>query len=178
MALWGNKDLVADGGTISIDFSSKTVTGAGTSFTDATYGIAEGDVFVVGAGGTYGEAVVASVTDATTAVIKDTDHFASGITTVPALTTYIVTQQPVYALGAGATERGTTTPTASVYGVDELEVAAAKGTTYEVTHSGWVAVGATYTDCNNNVRIKHEVLVAGGISTVFDANDDTVFPDA
>ena len=46
MALWGNKDLVTSTGTISIDFASKTVTGAGTTFTD--HGVSQGDVINVG----------------------------------------------------------------------------------------------------------------------------------
>ena len=64
---------------------------------------------------------------------------------------------------------------AVVYGVDELEVGVAATTAYAVTHSGWVAIGATYVDSEGNLRVKHEVLVAGGILTTTDADDDALF---
>ena len=62
-----------------------------------------------------------------------------------------------------------------VYGVDANEVSTASTTAYAVTHSGWVAIGATYIDAEGNLRVKHEVLVAGGILTTSDANDDAIF---
>ena len=59
MSLWGNKDLIAESGTITINTSTGVITGSSTTFTTA--GVAEGDVIVVGAGATYGYGVIDSV---------------------------------------------------------------------------------------------------------------------
>ena len=58
MALWGNKDSFSNlTGTVSVDYATKIVTGSGTTF--VTAGISTGDVIAIGAGNTFGEAVVA-----------------------------------------------------------------------------------------------------------------------
>lgn len=170
MALWGNIDSVYSAGTVTVDYGALTVTGLGATFNTA--GIKTGDVIQIGAGSTYGEAVIASVSSASTITIASTQFLSGGEISGAA---YNIGQQPKYALGVGETSRGTTGP-ALVYGVDAYEVGSASTTNFAVTHSGWVAVAATYTDCNGNVRYKHEVLVAGGISAP-DADDDTLFPD-
>ncbi len=64
-----------------------------------------------------------------------------------------------------------------VFGVDQIEVGVARTTKYAVAHSGWVGI-MTYIDTHGNLRVKSEVLVAGGISTTSDANDDAIFPDS
>ena len=182
MSLWGDKDLVTSTGTISIDFASKTVTGAGTTFTD--HGVTQGDVINVGAGATYGFAVVDSVASNGSLEIYSTDYFVAGVTTVPASTTFAISQEPLYAMADTAyaapevqTGLSTNPVTRVIYGVDNLEVAAAADTAYAVTHSGWVGI-TSYIDTHGNLRVKNEVLVAGGILTTSDADDDTVFPDS
>jgi len=182
MSLWGDKDLVTSTGTISIDFASKTVTGAGTTFTDD--GVTQGDVISVGAGATYGFAVVDSVANNGSLTIYSTNYFVAGVTTVPASTAFAISQEPLYAMADTAyaapevqTGLSTNPVTRVVYGVDNLEVAAAADTAYAVTHSGWVGI-TSYIDMHGNLRVKNEVLVAGGILTTSDADDDTVFPDS
>ena len=182
MSLWGDKDLVTSTGTISIDFASKTVTGARTTFTD--HGVTQGDVINVGAGATYGFAVVDSVASNGSLAIYSTDYFVAGVTTVPASTTFAISQEPLYAMADTAyaapevqTGLSTNPVTRVIYGVDNLEVAAAADTAYAVTHSGWVGI-TSYIDTHGNLRVKNEVLVAGGILTTSDADDDTVFPDS
>ena len=96
MSLWGNKDLVYSDGTISVNLSAKTVTGSGTTFTTA--GIGTGDVITVGAGATYGYAVVSSINSNTQLGITSTQYFVSGITTVPSGTSYSISQEPIYTL--------------------------------------------------------------------------------
>jgi hypothetical protein len=64
-----------------------------------------------------------------------------------------------------------------VFGVDQIEVGVARTTKYAVAHSGWVGI-MTYIDTHGNLRVKSEVLVAGGISTTSDAADDARFPDS
>jgi len=173
MALWGNNDSVYSDGTVTVDYSALTVTGTGATFNTAGL-ISAGDVIQIGAGSTFGEAVIASVSSASTITIAST-QFLSGDAISGA--SYNINQQPKYALGVGVTNRGTVNPSL-VYGVDANEVGVAATTAFAVTHSGWVAVGATYVDCMGNLRVKHEVLVAGGILTTSDADDDTIFPDA
>ena len=182
MSLWGDKDLVTSTGTISIDFASKTVTGSGTTFTD--HGVTQGDVINVGAGATYGFAVVDSVASNGSLAIYSTDYFVAGVTTVPASTTFAISQEPLYAMADTAyaapevqTGLSTNPVTRVLYGVDNLEVAAAADTAYAVTHSGWVGI-TSYIDMHGRLRVKNEVLVAGGILTTSDAADDSVFPDS
>ena len=174
MALWGNKDLVTSTGTISIDFSSKTVTGSVTTFADD--GVSQGDVINVGAGATYGFAVVDTVANNGSLTIYSTDYMVAGVTTVPAGTTFVISQEPLYAMADTAyaapevqTGLSTNPVTRVVYGIDQNEVSAASTTAYAVGHSGWVGI-TTYVDMHGRLRVKHEVLVAGGIST--DAGTD------
>jgi len=193
MALWGNKDLVYSDGTITVNLTTKKVERVGTSATFDTAGIGTGNVISVGAGVTYGYAIITAVDSASALSIASTAGFVSGLTTVPA-TTYSISQEPLYVLGDShyrAPESKTvgysTSPVfTGVFGVDEIEVGVAAGTTvggknaaYAVAHSGWVGV-TTYIDCHGKLRVKSEVLVAGGISTAAanDAADDARFPDS
>jgi hypothetical protein len=193
MSLWGNKDLVYSDGTVSIDLGTKTVTGSVGVVTFTTSGISTGNVITVGAGATYGYAVITGFTS-TTISIASTAGFVSGVTTVPSGTTYFVSQEPIYTIKDSvyrAPETKTTGFSTSrfftgVFGVDQNEVSVAAGRTvggknaaYAVAHSGWVGI-MTYIDSHGNFRVKSEVLVAGGISTVSanDAGDDALFPDS
>jgi len=180
MALWGNKDSFSNlTGTVSVDYATKVVTGSGTTF--VTAGISTGDVISIGTVNTFGQAVVSGVTSATQISIASTQFLSgdaiSGIA-------YTVSQQPIYVLGVGSTNRGTLGGPSLIYGVDANEVGMAATTSafgktgaFAVAHSGWVSVATTYTDSNGNLRVKSEVLVAGGINASFDAEDDTLFPE-
>lgn len=184
MSLWGNKDLVYDAGTIAVNLTSKIATGAVGVVTFTTSGISTGDVITVGTGATYGYAVVSGFTS-TTISIADTANFVSGLTTVPASTTYFVSQEPIYTLGDStydAPESKTTGFSTSpvftgVFGIDEIEAGIAATTAYAVVHSGWVGI-TSYIDMHGRLRVKSEVLVAGGILTTSDAPDDNQFPDS
>jgi hypothetical protein len=192
MSLWGNKDLVYSNGTIAVNLGTKTVTGT-VGVVTFTSAVSEGDVITVGAGATYGYAVIIGVTS-TTLSIASTAGFVSGLSTVPSGTSYFISQEPSYTIGDSvyrAPESKTvgysTSPVfTGVFGVDANEVSVAAVTTvggkagaYAVAHSGWVGV-TTYIDVSGRLRVKSEVLVAGGISTVTtnDAADDARFPDS
>ena len=182
MALWGNTDLVYNAGTIAVNLDTKTVTGTGVTFT--TSGISTSDVITIGAGATYGYAVITGFTS-TTISIASTAGIVTGITTVPADTTYFVSEKPLYTVvdsvyraPESKTVGYSTSPVfTGVFGVDAIEVGVAKTTPYAVTHSGWVGV-TTYIDTHGNLRVKHEVLVAGGILTTSDAPDNALFPNS
>lgn len=185
MALWGKADNLFSPGTVSVNYSTETITGAGTSFTAA--GISTGTTIVIGVGGTFGQAVISGITSDRVISIATTQYLSgeaiSGVG-------YTLTQKPVYTLedsnyaGIQTTSTGLTN---AVYGVDEYEAAAnaATGSKYKVAHAGWVGIH-TYIDQHGTLRVKSEVLVAmSGISSnvpatygaTGDALDDAVFPD-
>jgi len=186
MALWGNSDSIYSPGTVTVRYSDGRITGAGTSFT--AVGITTGAVITIGAGGTFGEGVIKSVTNNTELYIA-TSRYLSGSTIAGA--SYAISQKPKFTMfdpsyaGITTTSAGQST---AVYGVDEFEAqtqAETSGTKYKLSHSGWVGIH-TYMDADGNLRVKSEVLVAmSGItsntaatySTPGDAADDTVFPD-
>ena len=162
MTLWGKKDSVYSDGTIAV--SGTTVTGTGTTFNTAGL-INEGDVISIGAGVTQGEAVIASVTNATTLVLKQKNG-AAPISAVPAGASYVISQKPQSLLGQ------TQYSASSIYGVDNGEVGVAKTTAYSVTHGGWVGI-TSYTDQHGNLRVKTETLVAMGRGKDSDGSADT-----
>ncbi len=184
MALWGNKDSLSTGltGTITINLADETVLGSGTNF--VTAGISTGDIFVVGVGATYGQAVVTGVTSATQLSIGST-QFLIPLNGAIAGAAYTVTQKPKYTLEDGQYNAPDVKSNrfSTVVGVDTTEVGIARTTTvggkagaYGVTHAGWVGI-TTYVDNHGNFRVKTETLVAGSMITG-DANDDTRYPDS
>jgi len=190
MSLWGKKDSVYSAGTISVNLSTNTVTGALGVVTFTTAGIATGDVITVGTGATYGYAVVTGFTS-TTISIANTENFVSGLTTVPSGTSYNISEEPLYTLKDSvyrAPELKTTGFSTNrfftgVFGVDTTETGIARTTTvggkagaYGIAHAGWVGV-TTYIDTHGNFRVKSETLVAGS-SITNDANDNSQFPNS
>jgi hypothetical protein len=189
MSLWGNKDLVGNAGTITINLANEQITGSGTTFVTAGHVVSEGDVIVVGAGATYGHAVINTVTSNTIASVATTQYLIPNPTTglIPTGTPYYITQRPIYSLEDVNYQApvAKANRTSSVFGVDAQEVGTAstiavggKAAAYAVAHSGWVGV-TTYVDTHGNLRVKSEVLVAGGIEFArnVDAADDAKFPD-
>ena len=162
MTLWGKKDSVYSDGTIAV--SGTTVTGTGTTFNTSGL-INEGDVISIGAGVTQGEAVIASVTNATTLVLKQKNG-AAPISAVPAGASYVISQKPQSLLGQ------TQYTASSIFGVDNTEVGVARTTAYSVTHGGWVGI-TSYTDQHGNLRVKTETLVAMGRGKDSDGSADT-----
>jgi hypothetical protein len=205
MALWGNKDLVYDDGTVAVNFSTKKVVGTGATFNTA--GISTGNVITVGSGATFGYAVITAIDSASTLSIDGTSGFVPGITTVAAGAVYAISEEPAFGINQyvapeakAAADATKTAPdgytklnTSSVYGVDTAETETARGATgdarlYKPQHAGWVGV-TTYIDCHDNLRVKTETLVAmgkdsagnGGIQNDADGSilaDDTQFPDS
>ena len=102
MALWGNNDSVAYlyqgavGGTVSVNYSTKVVTGTGTTFGSDGYA-KEGDVIRIGfrgTGGTYfGDATITSIASTTSLTIASTDGLSGAAI---ANTSYWVSELPQY----------------------------------------------------------------------------------
>jgi hypothetical protein len=178
MALWGTADGLFSPGTVEVDYAAKTITGSGTSFTAA--GIAEGTIISIGAGSTFGSAVISEITSATLISIATTQYLSGAVISGVG---YTLSQRPIYTLedsnyGNGVGE--------SIYGVDIFETGAVAETQYAVTHAGWVGI-KTYMGSEGDMRVKSETLVAmseitSGTSATFDAPgdaaDDDIFPDA
>jgi hypothetical protein len=184
MSLWGNKDSFSTGltGTITINLATEVVTGSGTTF--VTAGISAGDILVVGAGATYGQAVITEVTSATQLSIGST-QFLIPLNGSIAGVAYTVNQKPKYTLEDGQYNAPDVKSNrfSAVFGVGTTEATVAAGRTvggknaaYAVAHAGWVGV-TTYVDNHGNFRVKSEVLVAGS-SITGDADDDSRFPDS
>ena len=162
MALWGKQDTVYSTGNITTITTEGVITGNGTTWNSGN-GVVPGLVISMGS---YGSGVIKSV-DSTTQV---TLASASGITDGSGLTqAYNMSEQPKYTVedsNYSATE---------IFGVDATEVGVAATTAYAVSHAGWVGM-TTYVDNHGNLRVKHEVLVAGS-SITGDASDDSKFAE-
>ena len=81
----------------------------------------------------------------------------------------------------GAALNSASSATIEVFGVDATEqgvATAASGDAgkYAPQHAGWVGI-ATHMDCNGNLRVKNETLVAMG-SITGDQSDDATFADS
>jgi hypothetical protein len=176
MSLWGSKDFIGSGGTVSLDYSTLVVTGAGTTFGQVG-AAATGDVIRFGdRSGTYfGDAVIVGIASTTQLSIASTSGLSGAAI---ASTSFSVSQLPKYTVGdpyysklAGIN----TSYDALVYGADTNETQAVGNTRYSLTHAGWVGV-TTYM-CDGELRVKTETLVAMS-SIEADASDDSVLPDA
>lgn len=191
MALWGTADSLYSVGTVTVNYATKTIVGSGTSFTAA--GISTGTVISIGAGGTFGSAVISGITSDRQISIATTQYLTGQAISGVA---YTLSQKPVYTLEdsnyngistVGSINSGLST-VAKIYGVDIYEQTSntESHSLYQAQHAGWVGVH-TYIDMHGLLRVKSETLVAmSGISTrgaatytaAGDANDDAVFPDS
>ena len=105
MALWGNNDNVGSGGTVTLDYSNKVVSGwagtaTGTGTTFGQIGAAKtGDIISFGqhGSGTYfGEAVIVSIASSLQCTIASTEALnGSAIAGV----NFTVSEKPIYTLG-------------------------------------------------------------------------------
>ena len=190
MALWGNKDLVYDDGTVAVNLTTRKVVGTGTTFNTA--GIHTGNVITVGAGATFGYAVISKVDNARNLSIASTSGFVAGLSTVAAGAVYAISAEPGYTVydtdyRAPEVVNGVTR---SVFGVDTAEAQAVRDddSQYIPQHAGWVGI-TTYIDMHGKLRVKSETLVAmgkdsngsGGIQNDADGSilaDDTQYPDS
>jgi hypothetical protein len=162
MSLWGSKDNIGSNGTVSLNYSTLVVTGAGTSF-GQTGAASTGDVIRFGdrAGTYFGDAVIVGIASTTQLSIASTNGLSGAAI---ASTAFSISQLPKYTVLDPFYGEVNTNYDSYVYGVAEGGANAAKSTKYEVTHQGWVGV-TTYM-CDGQLRVKTETLVAmSGIET-------------
>ena len=163
MALWGNNDNITATGIVTVNYSTRVVTGSNSGFGESGK-IQEGDVIRFGSlekPGTYfGDAVVVSIANTSQLTIASTAGLSGAAI---AATSYTASQLPKFAVDGHYSERNTAY-SAQNYGVAAAGSADAAGTAYE-TGVGWVGV-TTYLDNAGNLRVKKEILCAmSGIST-------------
>lgn len=99
MALWGNNDNKGSGGTVSLNYTTLEVTGAGTSFGQVG-AAATGDVIrfgIRGGGGTYfGDAVIVGIASTTVLTIGSTSGLSGAAI---ASTDFYISELPLYTVG-------------------------------------------------------------------------------
>ena len=168
MALWGTKDTVYSTGNINVNVTTGVVTKQSGSIAWTTgNGLKVGQVLTVEGS----EGVIESIDSATQLTIGTEYLPAANISNKG----YEIREKPKSTLhdsnwGAG-----------EIYGVDTTEITVANAASgnarkYAPPHAGWVGI-TTYNDNAGNLRVKHEVLVAGS-SISADSGDDTLLPDS
>ena len=106
MALWGNNDAVGSGGTVTLDYDNKVVSGwagtaaagVGASFGETGYAQA-GDIISFGQHGSgtyYGDAVILSIGSTLQLTIASTEALSGDAI---AGAEYQISQKPIYTLG-------------------------------------------------------------------------------
>ena len=168
MALWGTKDTVYSTGNINVNVTTGVVTKqSGSIAWTSGNGLKVGQVLTVEGS----EGVIESIDGAEQLTIGTEYLPAANISNK----TYEIREKPKSTLhdsnwGAG-----------EIYGVDKTEMSVANAATgnarkYAPPHAGWVGI-TTYNDNAGNLRVKHEVLVAGSTISA-DSGDDTLLPDS
>ena len=168
MALWGTKDTVYSTGNINVNVTTGVVTKqSGSIAWTSGNGLKVGQVLTVEGS----EGVIESIDSATQLTIGTEYLPAANISNK----TYEIREKPISSLfdsnwGAG-----------EIYGVDKTEMSVANAATgnarkYAPPHAGWVGI-TTYNDNAGNLRVKHEVLVAGSTISA-DSGDDALLPDS
>ena len=171
MALWGTKDTVYSTGNINVNVTTGVVTKqSGSIAWTSGNGLKVGQVLTVEGS----EGVIESIDSATQLTIGTEYLPAANISNK----TYEIREKPKSTLhdsnwGAG-----------EIYGVDTTEITVANAASgnarkYAPPHAGWVGI-TTYNDNAGNLRVKHEVLVAGSsvLGGSDDSGDDTLLPDS
>ena len=168
MALWGTKDTVYSTGNVNVNVTTGVVTKQSGSIAWTTgNGLKVGQVLTVEGS----EGVIESIDSATQVTIGTEYLPAANISNK----TYEIREKPKSTLhdsnwGAG-----------EIYGVDTTEITVANAASgnarkYAPPHAGWVGI-TTYNDNAGNLRVKHEVLVAGSTISA-DSGDDALLPDS
>ena len=171
MALWGNKDNVGSGGTVTLDYSNKVVSGwagtaTGTGTTFGQIGAAKtGDTITFGAhGGTYfGEAVIASIGSTLQVTIASTDGLSGAAI---AGVEYTVSEKPIWtATDPAFSARLDADPSLTTLAIKGLaDAAAGVGTDLIYVSSGSTFLQAGDTILNNSVDVPISSIASTTIS--------------
>ena len=169
MALWGTKDTVHSTGKVNCTTAGVLTKQSGSiNFnTSCKVGMV---VTLATDGAGVGEGVIKSI-DSNTQMTLSNLNLPGAFTNVD----YEVREKPVFTIGDSHWDPS------NIYGVDTTEQGVANAASgnarkYAPPHAGWVGI-TTYNDNAGNLRVKHEVLVAGSTISA-DSGDDTLLPDS
>jgi hypothetical protein len=191
MALWGNNDAVGSGGTVTLDYSNKVVSGwagtaTGTGTTFGQIGAAKtGDIISFGqhGSGTYfGEAVIVSIASSLQCTIASTEALnGSAIAGV----NFTISEKPIFTLGDatynikrdGSTSLGPieTTGTADAASGIATDIVFVTGT------SSFLSVGNVLVNGSDNIPVSAiaatTISLGSTIGTAIAAGDTLTFKE-
>ncbi len=171
MALWGTKDTVYSVGKVNCTTAGVLTKQSGSIAFTSGNGVKVGQVVTLATDGAgVGEGVIKEITTATALQLTNL-NLPGAFTNVD----YEIREKPVY------TVQDSHHDASKIYGVDTTEITVANAASgnarkYAPPHAGWVGI-TTYNDNAGNLRVKHEVLVAGSSITT-DSGDDALLPDS
>ena len=171
MALWGTKDTVYSTGKVNCTTAGVLTKQSGSIAWTSGNGVKVGQVVTLATDGAgVGEGVIKSIDSATQITLPNL-NLPGAFTNVA----YEIREKPVFTVGDSHHDAS------NIYGVDTTEITVANAASgnarkYAPPHAGWVGI-TTYNDNAGNLRVKHEVLVAGS-SISADSGDDTLLPDS
>ena len=171
MSLWGTKDTVYSTGKVNCNTAGVLTKQSGNIAFTAGNGVKVGQVVTLATDGAgVGEGVIKEITSATALQLTNL-NLPGAFTNVD----YEIREKPVFTVADSHWDAS------NIYGVDKTELSVANAASgnarkYAPPHAGWVGI-STYNDNAGNLRVKHEVLVAGS-SISADSGDDTLLPDS
>ncbi len=171
MALWGTKDTVYSTGKVNCTTAGVLTKQSGSIAFTSGNGVKVGQVVTLATDGAgVGEGVIKEITSATALQLTNL-NLPGAFTDVD----YEIREKPVY------TVQDSHHDASKIYGVDTTEMSVANAASgnarkYAPPHAGWVGI-TTYNDNAGNLRVKHEVLVAGSTISA-DSGDDALLPDS
>ena len=176
MPLWGKKDTVYSTGNVNCS-AAGVVTKQSGSINFNSNDVAVGQVLTLSTDGAGpGQGIIKSIDSATQLTLDPERLDLPGAFTDVG---YEVRETPK------AEVRGGSFGINEIFGVDVAEAQASRSAAdpgirkYKPAHSGWVGI-TTYNDTHGNLRVKTEVLVAGGGDGFIeaDSSDDSILPDS
>ena len=191
MALWGNKDNVGSGSTVTLDYDNKVVSGwagtaTGTGTTFGQIGAAKtGDIISFGqhGSGTYfGEAVIVSIASSLQCTIASTEALnGSAIAGV----NFTVSEKPVYTLGDATynIKRDGSTSLGPIETTGTADAASGVGTdlVYVSNTSSYLSVGNVLVNDGNNLAVSAiaatTISLGTTISAAITAGDTLTFKE-
>ena len=179
MSLWGKSDNITSAGTVSLDYDTKIVTGSASPATafGAAGSAQVGDVLrfgIRGSGGVYfGDATITGITSARQLTIGSTEGLTGAAI---ASTDFYVSELPSYSVDDYSYSEQNSGYDKIIYGVPTNTSYFDSTGKYRTHGAGWVGV-TTYVDCESNLRVKSEILVAiGGDSGITTGANGIAYP--
>ena len=191
MALWGNNDAVGSGGTVTLDYSNKVVSGwagtaTGTGTTFGQIGAAKtGDIISFGqhGSGTYfGEAVIVSIASSLQCTIASTEALnGSAIAGV----NFTVSEKPIYTLGDATynIKRDGSTSLGPIETTGTADAASGVGTdiVFVTGTSSFLSVGNVLVNGSDNIPVSAiaatTISLGSTIGTAISADDTLTFKE-